>query len=149
MLKINDYVVCKHDVCKVVSIKKNNNKDYYVLVPISDSTLKISIPCDNTTLIRNLISKDYANQLIDNMPSIDILDINVKLLENEYKTLLNDCTHESLIKIIKTTYLRNKERLDTKRKTSDKDEYYFALAEKYLYNELSVVLGMTFEEVKN
>lgn len=149
MLKINDYVVYKHDVCKVISIKKNNNKDYYVLVPISDSTLKISIPCDNTSLIRELINKDYANHLIDNIPSIDILDINVKLLENEYKALLNDCTHESLIKIIKTTYLRNKERLDTKRKTSDKDEYYFALAEKYLYNELSVVLGMTFEEVKN
>ena len=34
-------------------------------------------------------------------------------------------THEDLIKIIKTTYLRNKERLDNNKKTTDKDNYYF------------------------
>ena len=82
------------------------------------------------------------------MKEIDIIDIDSKLLENEYKKLLSDETHESLIKIIKTTYLRNKERIDTKRKISDKDEYYFNLAEKYLYNELSIVLNKTYNENK-
>lgn len=148
MLKIDEYVVYKHDVCKIVSINNRNNLDYYVLVPISDSTLKISVPCNNTSLVRKLISKEYAYNLIDMMPNIEVLNMNVKLLENEYKILLNDCSHESLIKIIKTTYLRNKERIDTKRKTSDKDEYYFNLAEKYLYNELAIVLEMTYDEVK-
>ena len=57
-------------------------------------------------------------------------------------------THENLIKIIKTTYLRNKERIDNNKKTTDKDTYYFNLAEKYLYEEFGIVLNKTFDEVK-
>ena len=43
MFKINDYVVYKSDVCKVVDIRHNNMKkeDYYVLVPILDNSLKL------------------------------------------------------------------------------------------------------------
>jgi len=98
--------------------------------------------------IRNLITKEEALSLIEKMIDIEIINLDSKLLETEYKKLLADETHESLIKIIKTTYLRNKERIDNKRKVSDKDEYYFNLAEKYLYNELSIVLGLSFDEVK-
>ena len=47
-----------------------------------------------------------------------------------------------------TTYLRNKERIESKRKVSDKDDYYFSLAERYLYNELSIALDKTYEETK-
>ena len=32
---------------------------------------------------------------------------------------------------------------------SEKDDTYFKLAEKYLYNELSISLNMSIEEVKN
>ena len=150
MFNIEEYVVYKHDVCKIKKIKKGrNDKDYYVLIPISDDTLKIDIPVDLANKsIKKLISKEYALELINKMKEIDIIDIDSKLLENEYKKLLSDETHESLIKIIKTTYLRNKERIDTKRKISDKDEYYFNLAEKYLYNELSIVLNKTYNENK-
>lgn len=31
----------------------------------------------------------------------------------------------------------------------EKDDTYFKLAEKYLYNELSISLNMSIEEVKN
>lgn len=62
----------------------------------------------------------------------------------------NRCGYiRDLIKIIKTTYLRNKERIDNKRKSGDRDEFYFNKAEKYLYNEFGLVLGMKFHEVKN
>ena len=54
----------------------------------------------------------------------------------------------SLIKIIKTTYLRNKERIEKSKKTTDKDVYYFNLAEKYLYQEFQVILGLTYDETK-
>lgn len=57
-------------------------------------------------------------------------------------------THEDLIKIIKTTYFRNKERIDNNKKTTDKDNYYFNQAELYLYNEFSVVLNLTYEETR-
>ena len=58
-------------------------------------------------------------------------------------------THEDLIKIIKTSYLRNKERIDNNKKTTDKDNHYFNQAETYLYNEFSVVLNLSYEETKD
>ena len=54
-----------------------------------------------------------------------------------------------MIKIIKTTYLRNKERLDNNKKISDIDDKYFNMAEKYLYKEFAIVLNMTYEDTKN
>jgi len=150
MFKIGEKVVYKHEVCEIKETKIGRGDiEYYVLIPFSDDTLKIDIPVNLASKsIKKIISKKYALELIKKMPDIEILNLDTKLLENEYKKLLSDGTHESLIKIIKTTYLRNKERTLSKRKVSDKDDYYFNLAEKYLYNELSVVLAKTYEETK-
>ena len=57
-------------------------------------------------------------------------------------------THEDLIKIIKTSYLRNEDRANNNKKLSDKDSRFFEQPEKHLYNELSISLGMTFDETK-
>lgn len=150
MFAIGEIVIYKHEVCMIKELKKlSNDKEYYTLIPLDDNTLKIDLPIDlaNKT-IKKLISREYALELIKKMPEIDILKVDTKLLESEYKKLLSDETHESLIKIIKTTYIRNKERVDSKRKISDKDDYYFRLAEKYLYNELSIVLYKNYDETK-
>ena len=69
-------------------------------------------------------------------------------MENEYKRLLDTRDLNDLVKIIKTTYLRNKERIDNKKKISEKDDNYFNKAEDYLYTELSVALNMKKSEVK-
>lgn len=151
MFKENEYVVYHKDVCKIVNIKKNsmNNQMYYVLSPITDDSLKIDVPVNNQMgNIRKLITKEEINCLIKKIPSIEIIRNNSKLIENDYKELLKEGSFESLIKIIKTTYLRNKERIDNKKKKGDKDDYYFNLAEKYVYNEFSVVLGLDFEDTK-
>lgn len=50
MYKINDYVVYKRDVCKIRDIKDSN----YVLNPIDDQTLTITIPQSNN-FIRKII----------------------------------------------------------------------------------------------
>lgn len=70
------------------------------------------------------------------------------MIENEYKKLMNSGTFEDLIKIIKTTYLWNKNRLESNRKISDKDEQCFQKAESYLYTEFSIILNKSYEEAK-
>lgn len=151
MYNVGDHVVYKKDVCIIKTIKKNhlNNKDYYVLVPIDDESLIIDVPTDNRCgYIRDLITKREVEDIIKSIPSISIIECETKNIENEYKQLLSTGKHEDLIKIVKTTYLRNKERIENKRKSGDKDEMYFKKAEKYLYNEFGLVLGLSFEEVK-
>ena len=120
--------------------------DYFILRPLNDKTLKISVPV-TSKMLRNVISFDEANELINNMKNIDVLK-DEKQMENEYKRLLDTRDLNDLVKIIKTTYLRNKERIDNKKKISEKDDNYFNKAEDYLYTELSVALNMKKSEVK-
>lgn len=153
MYKANDYLVYKKDVCKVKEIKKNklNGLDYYILVPIDDDSLIIDVPTDNRMgYIKDIITKKEAEKLINSIPQIEPLsNIEDKYIENRYKDLIYNGTREDLIRIIKTTYLRNEERTKNKKKISDKDFNYFNKAEKYLYNELSIALNMSFDETKN
>ena len=153
MYKENDYLVYKKDVCKVKEIKKNkmNGKDYYILVPINDESLIIDVPTDNRMgFIRNIISKEDAEKLIKKIPKIETLkNIDDKYIEKTYKELLYNGDLEDLIKIIKTTYLRNDFRIKSNKKISDKDKTYFEKAEEYLYNELSISLNMSFNDTKN
>lgn len=153
MYKIDDYVMYRHDVCKIKDIRENKltGKTYYVMTPLDDESLIIDIPTeDKMGFLRDIISKDDAEKLINSIPSIEPLNsIKDKDLVCLYKELINTGTHENLIKIIKTTYLRNEDRLNNNRKVSEKDSTYFKLAEKYLYNELSISLCMKADEVKN
>lgn len=150
MFKINDYVVYKRNVCKIENIIKNkfNNKDYYLLIPIDDASLKIEIPTDSDK-IRSIINYDEFIRLMDSIPMINVIDADDKVIELEYKRLMGSDNLEDLIKIIKTTYQKNKQREDTNRKVRDKDVYYFNKAEKCLYNEFSLVLNKNFNETKD
>ena len=146
---IGDFVVYKREVCKIVGIKEKYYKDmdYFSLELVLDSTLKIDVP-KNSNLLKCVLSKEEVEEIINRIPLIDYIDMNDKMLENEYKKLLHDGGYDGLIKIIKTTYLRNSDRLNNKKKVSEKDENYFNLAEKYLYNEFAVALGISPEEAK-
>lgn len=149
MFKIGECVVYKRDLCRVKDIKEKyyQDIDYYVLESCNDSSLTISIPA-TTTLIRKLITKNEIDELIEHFPEIPVIETNNKMIENIYKELLNSDSYDDLIKIIKTTYLRNKTRIDNNKKVAEKDNYYFEKAEKLLYSEFGVVLGMNFQETK-
>lgn len=148
MYKVGDYLVYKKDVCKVVNII--DNVKYYVLSPIDDESLKVDVPVDNRCgFIRNLISREELEDIIDDIPNVKVIENSDRLIdEGTYKELLKNGTHRSLISIIKTTYLRNQNRKNSKKKLSEKDEYYFNKAEKYLYTEFGIVLGMNYEDTK-
>ncbi|MEG0994728.1 MAG: CarD family transcriptional regulator [Bacilli bacterium] len=152
MYKVGDHVVYRRDVCQVKNIKKSKlgEDEYYVLVPIDDASLTIDIPVDNRRgFLRDLITEEEVENIISHIQEVEIIDKPDKLLENEYRLLLNTGDHLDLVKIIKTAYARNKYRLDNKKKTGDKDSYYHEKAEKYLYNEFGIILGLNFEDTKS
>lgn len=144
MFKENDYVVYRNDVCLIKSI----TNDYYKLSPVRDNSLIISLPLDSKN-IRHIMSKSEATKLVEHIKDIDIIEIESdRYLEQAYKNLLCSEDYDDLVKIIKTTYLRNKHRKDEKKKVGEIDEKYFELAENKLYDELSISLNMTIDEIK-
>ena len=149
MFNKNEYVVYKRNVCKIKELREVNHNKYYVLIPVNDNSLTISILFDKAdSLLRKIISKEESEKLIELIPSIELIKVNDKLIENEYKNLFSTGKLEDLVKIIKTTYMRNYNRVSNNKKIGEKDENYFNKAENLLYNELSISLGMNYEDTK-
>lgn len=151
MYKINDYLIYGKDVCQVkgIELKKYNDKDYYLLIPVNDDTLKLEVPVeDPQNKIRDLIKKEELKKLINKIPDIETVDVEEKYLESEYKKLLSSGDEEDLVKVIKTTYLRNKKREDNNKRKAEIDSIYFREAENTLYARVSAILGMSIDEAK-
>ena len=150
MYKSGDVVVYSRDVYRIKDVQDNYffNKTYYIMNPIDDDSLVTSVPVDTTSYLRDVITKEEAEDLIAKIPFIETIQVNDRDIEYEYKRLLGENTLESLMKIIKTAYLRNMTRLDQNKKISEKDEQYFNQAERRLYNELSISLQLTFDETR-
>ena len=149
MFKVNDYVIYKRDVCIILEEKIISNYEYFVLQSTIDDSLKINIPKNmSSKLLRHLNTKKDIEKLISKIKTIPLLDVNSKNIEEDYKRCLRDETLESLIAIIKTSYFRNQSSLAHNKKMTDKDKYYYALAEKFLYNEIAYIYNTTYEDAK-
>ena len=78
---------------------------------------------------------------------LEICDNIVKYLINrDCKVIVIACNTASAKAV---TYLRNKYRLENKKRKNLRDSEYMEKAEKLLYTEIGVVLNLTFEETKN
>lgn len=150
MFKVNDYVIYKNDTCIIKNTKNMRGRDYYSLSPIDDLSLNIAVPIENNLgHIRSIISKSEVEQIISSIPMVECIEFeNEKMFESEYKRILASGKYEDLIKIIKTSFLRNDARLLNNKRISEKDDFYFKKAEKILYNEFSIALGLTYDETK-
>lgn len=156
MYKIGDYIVKSGSgVCRVDNIMHldisgiDKNRLYYLLVPLGDEKGKIYLPVDTAEQqIRKVMSMEEAYELIAGIPHIQEISIeNDKLREQKYKETFKHTDCESLLRIIKTTYLRKMDRLEKGKKNTVADEYYLNLAEKHLFSELCLVLGKDKEEI--
>ena len=120
-------------------------------MPINDENGKVYLPVDASALqLRKIMSSEEAYAFIAKIPDIPEISIqNDKLREQKYKEIMKSIEPESLVRIIKTTYLRKKARLEKGKKNTLADEHYLTLAEKILFSELCLALEKTKEEVQN
>lgn len=138
-----DYIVYRKETCKIIG----KEDGYYKLVPINDTSIKYRVPVDSNFL-KKVITKEEIDRLLLEIPEINTIDLGEKQIEQEYKELMKSGTHEDLVKIIKTSYLRNQIRILNNKRISEIDDEYFKRAEKYLYEEIGIVLNLSFEDTK-
>ena len=138
-----DYIVYRKETCKIIG----KEDGYYKLVPINDTSIKYKVPVDSNFL-KKVITKEEIDRLLLEIPEINTIDLGEKQIEQEYKELMKSGTHEDLVKIIKTSYLRNQIRILNNKRISEIDDEYFKRAEKYLYEEIGIVLNLSFENTK-
>jgi CarD family transcriptional regulator len=149
MYKKGDYIVMAADgVCRVEDITHldlpgvDQDRMYYLLVPLEDSTGKIYAPTDKIDAsARAVMSEEEAWKLIDRIPEVEETWIeNDKLRQEKYKEVVKKCDPEALVSIIKMAYSWKMRRLEQGKKNTAVDERYFQVAEKNLYSELGFAL---------
>ena len=138
-----DYIVYRKETCKIIE----KEDGYYRLVPVNDTSIKYKVPVDSNFL-KKVITKEEIDRLLLEIPEINTIDLGEKQIEQEYKELMKSGTHEDLVKITKTSYLRNQIRILNNKRISEIDDEYFRRAEKYLYEEIGIVLNLSFENTK-
>ena len=90
-IKKGDFVVnTKNGICEISDVVTMNmsgiDKEYYLLIPITEPTAKVYVPIDLATQrIRLTMSKDEAFALIEN-----VKNINETYIENERERAGND-----------------------------------------------------------
>lgn len=157
MFKIGDYIIYGFNgVCKVEDIGPvalsgiESDRLYYTLHPFGEKEGVIYTPVDNKkTLMRSVLTKEEAKQLLDEIDSIDDLGItDEKKRESTYKEVMNKCDSREWVRIIKTLDLRKETRIAEGKKVTASDEKYLRLAEENLFSELSVSLGIPKEHME-
>lgn len=156
MFSIGQKVICGNKgVCTIEDITTldisgvDKEKKYYILKPeyLVEST--VYVPVDSAiTSMRVILTREEAEELIQSIPSIPVLEIkNEQLLEQDYRSCLktNSCT--DWVKLIKTIYERRQKRIQMGRRETYIDSKYFRIAEDVLYGELAVALGLQREQV--
>ena len=157
MFKKDEYIIYGNKgICKIQEITTLNmdgavkDRLYYVLAPNNQKDSKIFVPVDsNKTIMRRLISKSEADELIEKIPEIQEIWVeNDKLREEKYKECMRTCECQEWVRIIKTLYVRMQKRLAQGKKVTATDERYFRMAEENLYSELSIALGIPKDEME-
>lgn len=158
MFKKGDYVVYgSSGICEVAEVTTMNmegipkDRLYYVLCPYHQTGSRIFTSVENQKIkMRKILTKEEAEQLIQEIPSMEtILISNDKLREERFKEGIRSCECREWVRVIKTLYLRIQERVAQGKKIPATDEKYKKLAEKNLYAELSFVLKVPEKEMED
>ena len=156
MYQTGDFVMYGNTgVCRVEEIgypdaASDQETLYYKLSPVYDTAV-IYTPVDTRAFMRPVMSRQAAEQLIDRIPDIpDNLCDNhdIRMLGEQYRACLNTHRHEDLVRLIKSVYQKNRRSVKAGRHMGQMDQQYMKRAEKMLYGELAVVLGMEYDEIQ-
>ncbi len=156
MFKTGDMVLYgPQGVCRIEAVEKKNfgkeNREYYVLRPVYEKTSVIYVPIHNAVLtarMKRVLTVDKIHEMIDSMPQQELLWIeNENERKQRYRAILERGDRGELVRMIKTLYLVQKQQAACGKKLHMADERYFKEAEKLLYDEFALVLGIDREQV--
>ena len=155
MYSVGQYVVCGNKgVCTIEDITTldisgvDKAKLYYILKPQYISASTVYVPVENAASLREVLTREQAEQLVSEIPDISQLKIpNEKMVEQEYRSCMRSNDSTEWIRVIKTIYVRRQKRLQAGRKETAVDGRYFKMAEDSLYGELAVALGVERNQV--
>ena len=157
MFSVGDYMIYGiNGVCLIEDIcaspfDKKDTRTYYMLKPLGAvAGSVIYTPTDNEQVImRPLMTRERAQELIEQMPGITPLEIPMEKMRREiYRQVMHSCDPVEYVRLIKTVYQRRMDMIQQHKRLSETDSDFERNAKLSLYHELAVVLDVQFAEVE-
>ena len=157
MFSIGDYMIYGvNGVCLIEDIcaspfDKKDTRTFYMLRPLGATAGSvIYTPTDNAQVpMRPLMSREDAEQLIDQIPLVPLLEVPVEKLRREvYRQAMQSCNPVEYVRLIKTVHVRRAEMIRQHKRLSETDSDFERNAKLSLYHELAVVLDIRYTEVE-
>lgn len=151
MFQPNDYVVYgRSGVCRVEEVRSVDGQDCYLLRSIHQNC-RITTPVNGKNAIRPVMSKEEADALIDTIPAIRAEPLNggnMRELSERYRASLLAQDSRELIGLTMSIYAKKQAAQRAKKKLNSVDTAFLKEGEGLLFGELSVALGIPFDEVR-
>lgn len=156
--KINEYVMCKGDVCRVADIKKMSfagvgERVYYVVEPIYEERSRTYVPVDLKDLnaaVRGVISVDEINAIISGLKNSEPVWIeDVKERVSDFDKILQSGDRAEILRMLGSLKARKTEVESEGKKLYAGDSRILETAEKIITEEFAFVLGLKKNEVES
>lgn len=154
MFKAGDLIIYStHGVCEIADISEKEirgvKRDYYVLHPIDEPNLTISVPVDSDQVVMlEIMDKKEAKNVLKAFeePGIEWIE-DAKQRNRKYNSLINSGDRDAIIKIASTLMRKQKEMKDEKARMYDQDQKMLELIQKIMFQELAASLETTVDKI--
>ncbi len=156
MFQEGDYIVYRSTgVCRVEQVAVPEDFDaapdtlYYCLAPVRGSGV-IYVPVNSPVFMRPILTREEAMALISAIPQIPEqpnYSRDQKALQEQYKTQLRSHDCRTLVQMIKGIRKKSRVLTATGKSAGKTDLQYMKQAEAMLHEELSVALGIPYEQL--
>jgi CarD family transcriptional regulator len=155
MFKVGDLIIYSgqgichiDDICEMSFV--GETKDYYVLHPIENVNLKISIPVDNEKVVMmDLINQEEAEEIIESFsnPGAEWIEI-ASHRTQAYSEEIKKANRTDIAKIINTLMRKKYQTQKSGKKFYEKDSELLNNTKNVLFAELAMSLKTTFEHIE-
>lgn len=140
--------VCRVKEVSLLRLMQGKEQLCYTLQPLY-STETIYIPVDTAMFMRELMTKEQIDALIDAIPARQPapLPCSPTAAKEYYDAALRRHDSGDLLELVRQIYLKARTARENRRSPSQTDQRYFKRAEDLLYGEFAAVLNIPREEV--
>ena len=143
MFKVGDCIIYSaHGVCRIDEICEKNfsseKKVYYVLHPLEDSRLKISVPVDSQKVnMLDLILRDEAEEILEGFRLPGMSWIEIATQRNQiYSSIVRTGNRKEIAMIVNTLKRKKHEAENKGKKLHKQDDKLLTLTQNVLFTEL-------------
>lgn len=154
MFTIGDTIIYSvHGLCQIDDICEKTYSDvtrnYYVLHPLSQTNLTISVPVDSDKVIMlETMNREQAEEILKSFNEPGILWVeDVKKRKLQYNNIVKTGDRREIAKIANSLMRKNLEYSLDKKRMYDQDRRLLSTIQDLLFKELANSLDRSFEDI--